>query len=393
MSEKISLFLFCIVLFAAVDPLHGEGTFVGNGGSADDLDIKVAIAEINTTFTKMTSSDLDLCRCDDALASSPMCLRLRALNEPQRQLCIKTLLQNREAMMLMTAPDANVRVQWSNEDLNVFYEDGSTRPVDGIAERRQRLITLNHDKFKSMSRLQRMALLTHELFHLIPVDGKYIDDEPEVGPFATGRDYLDALGVAVAKTAFDLDVPDEFRDISRVSRADRLFWLGTSFGGMRAFGGQAEDRLLDGAYSTAELEATLGFGPLKIGFMADYDRASATKAFRIEEYREIYSAVLGYSFRPVGSFLSRWNELQMVTFVGYGGGRGSLKFYDGNVTLSDTSRLKSAKCGLVAKIPMVHGFWFDPSVELRHVAGEYNSFDLNINETAYVYKIGGSYGF
>jgi hypothetical protein len=184
---KLLLILFTMTSVSA----HGS-TFVGNGGNAGDLDLATTIAQIHDTFESIDESSIGLCTCSEGLAEDDVCGVLRSLDEKQRQYCENMMHSQAKKIMELAKSKSKVVFTWSDTPLHVKTGESSSREVDAIARDDKVEIVVNRQRYLKLPRSFRIALLTHELFHLITIEDRHLSDDEPIGPFEHGKTLLNA---------------------------------------------------------------------------------------------------------------------------------------------------------------------------------------------------------
>lgn len=384
--------LIWVVMLSVASP---AATFIGNGGSAGDLDVAIALEQIRRTAKQIDDSTERLCECSEKRSES-LCAVLSALKKDQVQFCRNTLLKYQDELASLASRNSDIVIAWSTEDVRAAATAQSQgRLVDAVAQSKERRIVLNRDRFLNLPATQRIALLTHELFHFIKIGDRYVDDEKPMPPFQKGQHFLDVLGAAVAIEANNADVVDDFAALRQISRAHKPYVLGFNV------------TLIDRSY-VAEREL-LGMGSqLGIGFSFEYkpnewgvlsrweyltsssDRiANAT----LYEATSLWSLGIYRHFHPFRSSLSRWMESHISVGIEGIYGRATFIARDRHVELRDDATVSGVKLGSQFYMPLAWGLWGVLGGEVRYVSYEYKNLNMPVRDFQTAYWFGGSYGF
>lgn len=372
-------------------------TFVGNGGNAGDLDLAITLGEIRSTFAQLDDESSDLCRCPDSLAENQLCGVLRDLSEPQVEYCEELLLESKAAIASLVGKDGKVEFTWTDEPMVADPVEGKPRVVDAVAQNQgQRLaVVLNRPRFLAMPRGFRIALVTHELFHFVPVDGKVVSDDQPVGPFKDGKSLLDTLGAATAIAAREEGIYDEFAHLVNVSRAHKKFILQydvkTTTHQKTAAKSLLKSRTSHGKAWIAEYKVErLG---LRLGREISRNQSIYRTVMDVEEELDFYSLGAGFHWQPISTPLSRWGESHVSGFVELVYGRANYRVSDEVFSLRDEGKVRGAQLSAQVYLPVVHGFWGVLGGQIRYLNYRYQELDVRISERQEIVTVGGAYAF
>ena len=373
-----------------------SSTFVGNGGSTQDLDLAAALSVIHEMGSKMKSDiSQTLCHCPDTWSENDICRVLRQLSDKEIKFCRDMLTRNASELARLSSRDSGVRFIWSNNKVTAKSPGGVKRIADAVTQPEKKTIILDHHQFRKMPATYRVALLTHELFHLIKIDSQYLSDESDSPPFSSGRAMLDTLGAAVAVEANEQQLFNEWIELSDISRSWKHHWV--------AFEIQAID---SPAHTTSRLLKSKDSGGSSLKYSwrpadvsldlgLDYFSYSGTYKSHIIVYESLslYTAGTSLKFSPINAYLSRWNE-SFVTFGAYiVTGIANYRVSDQSITLKDSSSVKGFGGGTRFFMPLKHSFWVNIGYDMRHVRYEYGKFKIKTIENQNIYTLGGAYGF
>jgi hypothetical protein len=240
----------------------------------------------------------------------------------------------------------------------------------------------------------RVALVTHELFHLIPFEKGLLTDEEPAPPFASGRAMLNALGAAIAMEANEREVFKDFhelRDVSRAGKVHRLYLEGRNIRHPE----KSANSLLK---STNSGGTALGYiyqpGSLGLNISVETTGYSGSAfGIGISEKQAIYQLGVQYRFFPWNGYLSRWNELYVTTGFNAGFGTSYYKASSKYVDKSDKGSLLSIGGAAKMFIPLNRDLWITVGSEFRQLRYEYKTLRIKTIENQVVNTIGGAYGF
>lgn len=380
-------------LVALALPLQAS-TYVGNGGNAGDLDLSITLAAIRDSLVELDSSSPNLCRCPEELAESEICGVLRALTAPQVQFCREMILQHKDSLVALMSSDGDLTFSWADETLKVQsnHEDGK-RVVDAVAQSSRRSIILNRARFLEMPKSFRIALVTHELFHLVPFGDGYFTDQQAIPPYRDGRTLLDTLGAAIAMNAHDTGVIADFRHLDNVSRAYRPYVFQLDFKTVARSDGAAQDLLAPTNQDGAAL--TFEYKPHALGFRIGVERTALSSRYQgqlqVDETHSLISLGAGYHWFPVTARLSRWSETHLAAFVDTVYGSAQYRVQDHAMSLEDAGQVLGLQVTGQVSLPAVIGFWGILGCQARYLQYRYESLNINIKDLQRVLYIGGAY--
>lgn len=218
MNKRLLILLFTFSTFIKVSSIEAS-TFVGNGGNTGDLDLSITLAKINETLKKLDKEFSTPCECPEELSENQLCRILNSLNEQQISFCQESIFKNKEQLITFSSKNSPIKFTWSDEAIKAKSESGSTRTVDAVTQVENNLIIIDRERFLELSQSFRIALITHELFHLIRIDEKLIRDENAIEPFKDGKSLLDTLGAALAIESYETGFTRDLAQLTQVSRS------------------------------------------------------------------------------------------------------------------------------------------------------------------------------
>lgn len=240
------LFIASILICFATSQSFASGTVVGNGGdpifefmraTKESMieTIKFILNEETerNSFCKLnhlTESQIHFCRDFFSSISSDI-LRL---SQGDKQ----TPFVLRDSPLYVTGPDGKAMIVSARTDL------GPDGPIE-----------IHRDSVKMLPPTQVLFLITHEFEHKTMFNGRSVTDNEQIGPFASGRDLLDAVAsavVSVAKRKGKVGTQFGIRDIFQCTAIADTVQFGAQIVSSRLF--QAEDLM--------SYETSVGKNPL-----------------------------------------------------------------------------------------------------------------------------------
>ena len=217
--------VFCFLLFSITAT---ASTFVGNGGNVNDVELKVTLKQIEMTVSEMLSykkskTKNQVCACAPGYEDHPLCEVIKSMNQEQSEFCESFVFEQMEELgqALRTA-----EFEWANENLQV-QEKNQIRSADAVTIPDKKKIYLKQDGFNSLGPMNRMFLVTHELYHLIPYNKKTIHDDEPIGPFKSdkgGRQLLNAAASGLTMVSLDKRIFQAQTSYLNISKYIRRHW-------------------------------------------------------------------------------------------------------------------------------------------------------------------------
>jgi hypothetical protein len=370
------------------------GTFIGNGGSAQDLDLDASLALINKNASRIDSKSKNLCVCPANMVNNDLCQVLSRLTTAEKTACREFLIKHASTLADLSSRDSGIKFEWADVPMSVKSKNNSERKVDAVTQTDQRRIIINRKRFSEMPTTFRIALLTHELLHLVKIDGAYIDDDQEAEPFKTGRAKLDTMGAALAMRISEGKDAEQIRELEKVSRARRSHWLGLDILNVSHPSKSAKSLLKKHtsygyAFSYAWRPDRLGFHLASEGIT---NQNWNTNGITVIEDLSHLGIGVNYTFNPFNFYLSSWNETHVVFGLTALQGTAKYKAESTGVKIKDSAKTLGIKGSAKVFIPGWNGFWLVLGSELQQVRYEYKNIHIKVIENQNIFTIGGSYG-
>lgn len=186
--SKVALLAFFIV----TQPLSAQSS-IGSGGDVLQSYVEEIGSKLHQTLLRLkTSPDRD-----------QICNGLNLSGE-QKKFCNAFIKATMNQYMMLTLGPQKVPLKVVEDKLFSHDADGNLYEVAAITRKGpEGDIKFNYKKISNYHPAVLLALLTHEIGHKIefPRGNVYVDDNDPIGPFAEGRDLLDAAGHALSQNA------------------------------------------------------------------------------------------------------------------------------------------------------------------------------------------------
>ena len=411
--------LLCIFIILILPSFTHGSTFVGNGGNGMDFELKtvlqaisVGLDRINDDYEDVSTDggagdeDESLCVCAEREGRFQVCDTLSQMNKAQVKFCQKTILSTIDQLKNLIDRQ-KLQYAWSDEPLKV-KEEGSDdeRPVTALSQFAQKKVIIHQQAFMDLPSSQKVALITHELYHFIEQQGKQgqqqFNDVQSYGPFEGpygGRALLNNLGAAVALQIYRKRVY-----VSRESRGYKSHFINMNAGGSTMPFDTSNSLLLkDNTGTSYSIRYTYFFPDtwthhgLNLSHESSYWSGngkiiSTYLALRTNTVR------LGYSHRwfPIRPKLNDQraisSQTHLVADVFALTGSGQYKISDSYTALSGPTTVSGFGGALNFMFPLSDGNWFNFGLESRseQLKIPVLSFEQTADITAF--HIGASYG-
>jgi hypothetical protein len=268
------------------------------------------------------------------------------------------------------------------------------RPADAVTQREKSKIIINRNRFYAMPPSYRVALVTHELFHLIKFPDGYMTDEQPAPPFTNGRTMLNALGAAIAMEANEQNVFDEFQAFKNVSKSQKKQWLTLTASSIRGNERATKELLKDNAGNSL----TFGYSYRQSNYGLDMGVESVSyngvlSNIEVQELMSLIRLSPHYRINPITKYLSRWNEFFVTLGLDLGYGGASYSARSSKVEKKDKSQVLSLGSSVRAYIPLARDLWLTSGFEFRQLRYEYKKLHIKTIENQSAVTVGGAYGF
>ncbi len=392
-------FCFSTTLFSGLE--SAASTFVGNGGSAGDIELFVAKKQVFDAFRviERDASQVQWCECSPSFESHTVCTYLKQLSLEQSQYCSKTLEVLTSQILELLSTKSDIRYRFVHEPIYV-KEGKRSRASDMIADRENREIIIHLKRFLEMTPAERRFLLAHEVLHFTQRKGQFMDDEGEIGPFTGtdgGRHLLNAMGAAIASLPghprYEYEL-SEHRPILNRSRGWKTRWFDFNIG-TSSPNSESSQTFASDHFTTQQLSGRYMLGNL--GFILSFKGAQSEKtvlsSVRVNEQK--YAIGLGLAFR---FFLFR----DPMTFWGQSHAliQGLLQSMSSTIQVQDdftSSKEKIEYWGGQATfdyyLPIAWGLWVFVGLGIEHQPHKYRNINVNYTSPFLTRHLGVSYGF
>jgi len=394
-AAAVLIFLSCVSALGAGD------SFVGNGGSAGDLELLVAKKQLQKTFSKISSKDLEnsLCTCEPIFEGRGECSPLVGLDEDEVLFCSDQLqkMSGRAARMIR---QNNLSFRWTKEDIYV-RQGTKTATADAVANTEDDSITLNQKRFLALTDTERLFLLAHEIFHLVPfnrAEDSYLSDEGVVGPYKGrqgSRRLLNAMAAGTVVEAYRNKSIQSYRHILWRRKSYVKNWFDLTITPSQSSSDVEESVYAQESFGGFALSYTKYFG--KVGFTGRYTYQNSEKSvlstITSEETQNILGLGLSYKilpFKDPTTFLGQ-SFIGLSVFAELTSGEVSLS--DGSPAgLSTKDRSFGGALDLKYHLPL-QLCWVHLGAGVRKSELNYSELGLTNDKMQPYFNIGASYAF
>ncbi len=400
-TYKMALPFLALLCFTALAKFASANTFVGNGGTSGDVELKITLEQIEKTFTKIARTqkvkDLELCECPPMWTQNSICRPLNQLQESQKKFCQKGLVSV-TPQVLDILKNNKAYFKWTHSSINVLSHEDHEVAADAVANINDHTVTINKDNFLKASQAQRVFLLTHELMHLISFEDGRLADQGPVGPFTSAqgqREFINAMASSIATEANSLMLYHNYQRALHRSQSHVKNWVDLGFVGL--FSVNPSSNTYDQDYYGSFKLNYRRYWNLNWGFNAGLRGERATEDVMsdttIEEQLQVYHLGVSYRFFNNADPLTAWGQSFINVDLNFEYTLADLKAKDSFTSAKDDD--SGMGLGLYAQYyyPLSNSFWIHLGVGVNQTFYKYNVFNLEKNDTKVSGTLGVSYGF
>jgi hypothetical protein len=180
-----------LILFCLHQHVWAGGSVIGNGGDPLFSFLETTrFAYVETLKLRETRNEKDYC------------FNLKELSSDQKDFCLQVFTESFTQFLMLNLDTSKIKFILKEEQLLVYGPDGKPMPVAArtIMDKKSP-IEFHRNSINYYSPYQTFLLMAHEFGHKIIFKGKFIDDDTAIGPFASGRELLDAMAKSLALIA------------------------------------------------------------------------------------------------------------------------------------------------------------------------------------------------
>lgn len=392
-----SIFLLLVMIIFFKNAM--ASTWVGNGGSAGDLELQIALnlnKDVYESIKTKEAFNTDLCTCPAEFKDRKICQPLQDLNKEQILFCQKFLHDN-AADIFQLINSKQINFNWTSDKINV-RENNQIRSVEAVTNSSiyPYSITIQKENFITRDALDRSFIIAHELFHLTKFENKYLSDEGEIGPFkgiSGGRDFINAMASTIAVQTRDQDTFGKYQEILNRSQLYKNHWI--------SLGIDLRDQKSDSNnYGINNLSYTVfeyRYQPSTWGAYINFagtkkEKTILTQTKGIEE-RKVVGIGVSTRLMPFDNPLDYWGQSYALIKVGIEQSTNSYELSDSFVSTSDTSRSIYPTISCNYFMPLESDLWFSIGVGYSAPSVKYDQINLNYKNQVLGLNIGASYAF
>ncbi len=184
------------------NPPSGNGAGYGGGDQSLAYARQLLVRGLRQFKDGVALNELgNMNACRENINSPILCNLLVSLAPPQKEYLQKFLNTHLTELLDMNLGANRVIFEFTTNALSLNTSSGSTRDLAAKTTLgRAGNIVYNSDAVQVMNDWERLQLITHELGHkLEKIDSTHtvIDDDSVIGPFSSGKLFLDTLGAAM----------------------------------------------------------------------------------------------------------------------------------------------------------------------------------------------------
>lgn len=360
-------------------------TFVGNGGNASNLDLKIALGLIEESMKNLSEEDVaDLCVCDEEFMYLKSCKILEKLTKNQQEFCQQTLFKNSKMISKMASTTSPIQFVWTDNTIETEKNsDGRERPVHAVSNRNKKTITLNEEKFVELSPTARVSLLVHEFLHFaeFSTENKFPQDHEKLGPFSSTAEAFDTCGAAVQAWAEETDTKGPQSSLTGVSRAYKKHWITLSLSPIQVVATPEHGMVHDGSLGGFSLEYSHNFKIFQPYIQMAYQEkgdeehrsTSTVGELKVSHDSTQYSLGTMIRFFPFDWPATRWSQFHLLVGLGLQHDSHRYKITDGETTIRSNAQSMGYRLSLGARAPLANNIWV-------HLAYAYTGTQLDFKE-------------
>ncbi|MBC7371007.1 MAG: porin family protein [Bdellovibrionaceae bacterium] len=379
----------------------GASTFVGNGGNAGDVELQVTINQLQKAFVETAKPSADaatkLCVCHEDFQGKPLCEMLKKLDEEQVRFCDAYIKEKSPELAELLARKDRVHFSWTNDSIEV-QENGKLRDADAVTSLENKSMTLNQARFLSMSDMDRVFLMGHEVFHLTSSNGKTLSDTGPVGPFKGadgGRQFINAMAAAIVMQIHKYDLFDEYRGAIRRSKSYKTKWVSLDILSITT------DKSEPNAYYINQHSGgRLGLRyqlTNEWGVVGEFANLKGNKdiltSIKGEENKDVFSFGVAYRLVPFHNPLNFAGQSHFVFRGKVDLIQAKYKLYDPYVEMNDTASTTGYSADVNYFIPFLKGFWAQAGLGYSIQKYKFEKINVEYKTNGLSLNTGVSYGF
>ena len=389
-----------IILCLLIASTSQASTFIGNGGSAGDVELLVALKQIEKTteFIAQNKSEKKFCECNPIFEGHSVCEALKKLTPPQRQYC-ESFITKEAGQYSTLLKSKNVRFLWTHDNIDVF-ENKRRRAVEAVANAATNEITINQLRFIELRAYERIFLMAHELTHLIEVDKKTLNDEDPMGPFegqSGTRELINSVAAAVVMQAAENNLISQYRSALDRPKGYKKFWLDLN-SGKRTFGKITGNKTF--GFSDSGSAVWLGaryyfadnFGAY-VGYRNFTEAKKILTSIDAEEKLQSFSLGITYKYFPFSDPLKYLGQSHLEVYGGLDSLKASYTVKDPFVGTDDKDNSIGFLLGATYRLPVIWGFWLTLGASAEMHNYKFDQVNVEYNGPQFTSYIGASYGF
>ncbi len=400
-EDPLKFSLFCFLLFSLTAQ---ASTFVGNGGNVNDVELKVTLKQIEMTVAellnyKKSKTKNQICVCAPGYEDHPLCEVIKSMNQEQVEFCENFVFEQMEELgQALSAAE----FEWANENLQV-QEKNQIRSADAVTIPDKKKIYLKQEGFNSLAPMNRMFLVTHELYHIVPYNKKTIHDDEPIGPFKTdkgGRQLLNSAAAGLTMASLDKRIFQTQTSYLSISKYIRRHWV-SLFTPMIELD---SDRTTNFKLKPAGVRLTYRYQPsqedgygISLHAESTSQKEKVLGTINVEESRSLFGAGVNYRWMPFKdrdplSYLRNSHFVFEFLLENISGKYSVVEepFVNEKYTASNTA--PSVKVHYL--YPFKNNFWIDLGASIDNHKLNYPVLNLNYSKNSNVHLFFGvTYGF
>ena len=386
--------ILIVIMVIALAAVARASTFIGNGGSAGDVELLVARQQVTEALGIMVKESSAKCECREEFANHKMCEPLRNLKEAEARYCSQ-LLGAKAPEVLELLQSGRVSLHFTRGPMEVV-QGGRSRAVDAVADPEKGEITFDLERFLQLTPSERVFLLSHELFHFTKRESALISDVGPAGPFV-GEDgslrLVNAMAAGVAMESLDNYLFARYATELKRPQGWKRNWIDFSGGSSKEQSGGV------GPYGAEHARRSrVGFRHYWSEWGIDLSAKTLTRSKTLlgsvesEDKVSIFGTGLSYRLFPFRDPLTFMGQSHLALTASVEYLRGKFSVQDPFVGMEETMSAVGGSAAASYYFPVAWGFWLEVGASYDIHSYEYVKARAKY-ENDFSGYLGVSYGF
>jgi hypothetical protein len=404
-TNKLLLIALFISPLGFASPAFGD-TFIGNGGNSTNLDLIITLDEIRHVYRNIEEYEqVHLCIAPSWHNNVKEVRLLSTLSSKQVKFCKKLTNLYANKIIELASKNGKIKFIWTDKKIVVATKSGGKNFVQAVANTKKKTITINEESFQRLDPVKRIALIIHELFHFIKINGKYSGDSDKIGPFKRSGHLFDTLGAAGASQGLRDKVFARFRNKESISRNYKKFWISLKNISQSLTSDEAKlliahEQLLGSVAELRFSRGNLSYSLSRTELSTSTKSTSITAPLNVSYQADYIGLGIHYRLTPHDDPFDRIGQIHYLFSLQAESGKHSYSLADASsgststFGISDSATSVGFRANGEIQIPIIYGFWLNIGFGMAFHEFEFKEIDAKIGtKPSFISTIGASYGF